>query len=85
MAYIKSHENVENDCDLQNLVTSILLRFQTPSSKDELFSIINNYLSGSIYHNDINTIKQKLDETLDILLRNEELICSNGIYTQQPL
>lgn len=85
MAYVKHNEDVKNEQDLQNLVIGIIFRQQEPFEAEEIVKIVNYYLKGSKFYDDIEKIEKKVDENLDLLYRRDRVRCWRGIrYPKNP-
>lgn len=87
--YIRANENIKNDADFRNLVTSIILRQTEPFREDDLFPVIIKYFEGSQYYEELKNskfysrnkyIKDKISETLNLFSRNGEVSCCNGLW-----
>lgn len=65
MINIKEHEIVKTGQELQNLVTSVILRVQDTSTVEKAMDFLNKRLRGSKYHNS-KEAEEMLWNTLNI-------------------
>lgn len=65
MANVKHNKDVKSEQDLQNLVIGIIFRMDKPFTDKETVSLVNHYLKGSIFYNNIPLIKQHVSNSLD--------------------
>lgn len=79
MAHVKIGRDVKTSGDMQNLVTSILLRAEGKFTLEEVLTVINWNLAGSSYHRSEETEKC-LKNTLSILERDGTIRQKNGLY-----
>ena len=78
--YVTHNEDVKNEQDLQNLVIGIIFRMNQPYESKEIVEIVNYWLKGSRFHDDIDLIEEKVESNLDFLHIRDNVRCWNGIY-----
>jgi len=64
--YLKENEHVKTRADLQNLVTSVILRQTGEFTLDDVVRAANLRLVGSIYH-ESQELNARCDDTLETL------------------
>ena len=64
--YIKENENVKTQADLQNIVTSVILRQTGEFNLDDVVHAANLRLVGSIYY-ESQELTERCDDTLETL------------------
>lgn len=80
MCKIKSGEAILDNEDIRNLVTGVILRQKSAYREEKIFSTVLHYLSGSSVSIDDTSLSKLVDSGLDILVRNGEVSCWNGLY-----
>lgn len=86
MANVIHNEDVKNEQDLQNLVIGITFRMDKPFTKDTVVQLVNDYLEGSIFYNDIPLIEQHVSDSLDLLQNRDTMRRCNGVcYMRNPI
>ena len=66
MCNIKEHEDVKTIGDLQNLVTSVILRQTSEFSVDDIYNGTRARLIGSSYYDSLE-VKQRCEDTINTL------------------
>lgn len=66
MCNIKEHEDVKTIGDLQNLVTSVILRQTSEFSVDDIYNGTRARLIGSSYYDSLE-VKQSCEDTINTL------------------
>ena len=79
MCAVKTGEMVENEIDLQNLVTSVILRRSDAFNEKSIVESVENELSGSRLLNTAD-IRKLVHYTLKIFMLNDYLYYQNGMY-----
>ena len=83
--YIRKNSEIRNEQDLQNLVTSIILR-QTKSFVPEIIEgIVKFYLRDSEFYHSYKLISKLVDETLDLFQRRNLVARYNGVFYPQDV
>lgn len=86
MANVKHNEDVKNKQDLQNLVVGIIFRQVKPFKDEQIVKIVNHWLKGSKFYDDIALIEKHVEETLDLLYCLDKVRCWEGIhYPRNPI
>lgn len=86
MANVLHNEDVKNKQDLQNLVIGIIFRMDKPFTDDSVIQLVNYYLKGSIFYDNIDLIKEYVSDNLDFLQNRDTMRRINGIcYMKNPL
>lgn len=77
---IKEGKDVKTKGDLQNLVTSVILRQMSEFSVDDIFNGTRARLEGSDYYDSLE-VKQRCEDTINTLFNNNCLKSSeHGKY-----
>lgn len=79
MAHVKMGRDVKTSGDMQNLVTSVILRSEGKFTLEEALTVINWNLTGSIYYKSEET-EECLKNTLSTLERMKTITYKNGLY-----
>jgi hypothetical protein len=66
MCNIKTGTNVQTEGDLQNLVTSVILRQTSEFSVDDIYNGVRAKLTGSVYYNSPE-VKRRCEDTINTL------------------
>ena len=83
--YIRKNSEIRNEQDVQNLVTSIILR-QTKSFVPEIIEgIVKFYLRDSEFYHSYKLISKLVDETLDLFQRRNLVARYNGVFYPQDV
>ncbi len=86
MANVKHNKDVQNEQDLQNLVIGIIFRMDKPFTEETVVSLVNYYLKGSIFYNNMPLIEQHVSDSLDLLQSRDAMRRRNGIcYMRNPI
>lgn len=80
MCKIKSGKAIHNNEDIRNLITGVILRQRKEYRKDHIVSTVLYYLDGTNLIVDKGNVSRLIDNGLDILGRNGEVTCWNGVY-----
>ena len=80
MCRVKAGKDINNQEDLRNLITGVILRQPGNYRKAMIKQIVNSYLRGSSYTLDDRSLSQLIDNGLDVLNRNGIVSCRNGYY-----
>ena len=66
MCNVKEGRDVKNDGDLQNLVTSVILRRTSEFSVDDIYNGVRDRLTGSDYYDSLE-VRQRCEDTIHTL------------------
>lgn len=84
MAYVRRGNDIRNIQDVQNLITAVILRQRNCYTKDYLLRAVAYYMPSDKAVADAiaseETISSMIDDTLDILHRNNHVVRLDGIY-----
>lgn len=83
MCKVKTGERVEKRQDLQNLVTSVILRSGRDFNENVIYASVKHKLKKSNYGNDEVMIKAMIKSTCRVMENNDCLIYKNGNYHMQ--
>lgn len=80
MCNVKEGRDVKNDGDLQNLVTSVILRQTLEFSVDDIYNGVRDRLTGSDYYDSLE-VRQRCEDTIHTLFNINCLkILGHGKY-----
>lgn len=79
MCNVKTGANVKHKGDLQNLITSVILRQSGMFTKDDVIRGVRAKLQGSVYI-DSGEVIQRIDDTLHQLFVINCLTCDGKQY-----
>ncbi len=86
MANVKHNKDIQNEQDLQNLVIGIIFRMNKPFTKEKVISLVNYYLKGSSFYENMPLIEQYVSDNLDFLQVRGTMRRRNGIcYMRNPI
>lgn len=80
MCKIKTGKNVNCDKDLQNIVTSIILRQNYFFNESSILKVIHTKLKNSALINQDTKIENIIHTTFNVLERNDVIFSKDGIY-----
>ena len=80
MANIKTGAKVQNKGDLQNLITSVILRQTSTFSSNEIYEKVRENLKGSQYYNNSDLMKHCEDTIEKMFICDFLKRKANGIY-----
>lgn len=83
MANVIHNEDVKNEQDLQNLVTSVILQTDKNFTQDRIVKLVKKSLKGSKFYEDLSLIRKYVTDTLEVLQNNNVFRCCNGIYSKR--
>lgn len=66
MCNVKEGINVKTQGDLQNLVTSVILRQTSEFCVDDIYNAVRAKLTGSVYY-DSSEVRQRCEDTINTL------------------
>ena len=66
MCNVKQGSNIKTTGDLQNLITSVILRQTSEFSVDDIYNDVRNKLTGSVYY-DSPKVKRRCKNTIHTL------------------
>jgi len=64
MCRVRVREDVESKADLQNLITSVILRQRSPFSIQDILDNTKNQLIGSHFEDSDDITKQMIEDTI---------------------
>lgn len=80
MCNVKEGRDVKNDGDLQNLITSVILRQTLEFSVDDIYNGVRDRLTGSDYYDSLE-VRQRCEDTIHTLFNINCLkILGHGKY-----
>lgn len=77
---VKTGSEIKNFADIENLVVSLIYRMEESFSVKQLFDLTKQYLDGCEIAYSNFDIEKIIDTKLDLLQRNNYVVCSNGEY-----
>lgn len=80
MCKVKSGAAILNNEDIRNLITGVILRQKNAYCEDHIFATVLSCLNGSSVSIDDATLLGLVGSGLDVLERNGEVSCWNGLY-----
>lgn len=80
MCYVKQGKEVTSEEDIRNLITGIILRQKNAYRKEDVLATVLAYLKDATVKVEEENVSKLLDDGLDILGRNGEVSCWNGVY-----
>lgn len=81
MCEVKKNKDVQTESDLQNLVTSVILRQEDSFNVEQIYDFINADLCDSKYKDEQNLIKPLIKYTCQSFKEKDFLSSSNGKYS----
>ena len=80
MCKVKIKEHIANYGDVQNVVMGTILRQKGEYKDDHILTTVMQYCQGARITVDRIKTKIMIAESLDILQRNNRIICNNGMF-----
>lgn len=80
MCYVKQGKEVTSEEDIRSLITGIILRQRTAYRKEDVLATVLAHLKDAAVEVEKDNVLRLLDDGLDILGRNGEVSCWNGVY-----
>ena len=80
MCYVKQGKEVTSEEDIRNLITGVILRQRTIYRKENALATVLAHLKDAAVEIEKDNVLRLLDDGLDILGRNGEVSCWNGVY-----
>ena len=85
MCYVKQGREITSEEDIRNLITSIILRQKNTYRKETVLASVLEHLKDASVEIEKNNVLKLLDDGLDILRRNGEVSCWNGVYKSSDI
>lgn len=80
MCYVKQGKEVTSEEDIRNLITGIILRQKNAYRKENVLASVLEHLKDATVEVEKDNVSRFLDDGLDVLGRNGEVSCWNGVY-----
>ena len=80
MSKVKCGAEICNIEDVKNLIIGIIFRQKKNYAKEDVIGMVTHYLQDSLLVTNENTVNDLVESSLDLLQRNGDVICENGIY-----
>ena len=80
MSKIKCGTEICNIEDIKNLIVGIIFRQKGNYAKEDITGTVTHYLQGSLLVIRENIVNDLVENSLDVLQRNNDIICENGRY-----
>ena len=85
MCKIKSGEKIQNEQDLKNLITGLILRQENEFQEKRIYDLLEMHSKGSPLNISKDRKMQLIGNALDIFCRYGDVICHGGIYRTRDL
>ena len=85
MCYVKQGREITSEEDIRNLITGIILRQRDSYRKENVLASVLEHLKDASMEVEKDNVSTLLDDGLDVLGRNGEVNCWNGVYKSSDI